>query len=142
MSAAPHRVRRGMPAHRSAFRFDPAFRVPLALLGVRPETSWVVVDDEALEIRFGPWRLRTPRANVAGAELGGPYRWWRAVGPHLSLADGGVSFGSSTAAGVCVRFAEGVPALVPGPWLRHSAATVTVGDPEALQRVLREPPPG
>lgn len=125
-----------MPVHRSAFRFDPAFRAPLALLGVRPETSWVLVDDDALEIRYGPWRLRTPRANVTGAQLGGPFRWWRTVGPHLSLADRGVTFGSSTADGVCMRFAEPVPALVPGPWLRHPGATVTVSDPEALRDVL------
>ncbi|WP_091607016.1 hypothetical protein [Micromonospora mirobrigensis] len=125
-----------MPAHRSAFRFDPAFRVPLALLGVRPETSWVLVDDEALEIRFGPWRLRTPRGNVAGAQVGGPYRWWRAIGPHLSLADAGVTFGTTTAAGVCVRFASPVPALAPGRWPTHPAATVTVADPEELCRAL------
>ncbi|MGC5019175.1 hypothetical protein [Micromonospora sp. DT47] len=131
-----------MPAHRSAFRFDPAFRVPLALLGVRPETSWVVVDDEALEIRFGPWRLRTDRANVTGAQTGGPYRWWRAVGPHLSLADGGVTFGSSTATGVCIRFGTAVPGLWPGSRPRHPAATVTVTDPDALVRALSVPPPG
>ncbi|MBY8870340.1 hypothetical protein K7640_00595 [Micromonospora sp. PLK6-60] len=125
-----------MPVHRSAFRFDPPFRVPLALLGVRPETSWVVVDDDALEIRFGPWRLRTPRGNVAGAEPTGPYRWWRAIGPHLSLADSGVTFGSSTGVGVCVRFVTPVPALAPGNRLRHPAATVTVTDPDALCRAL------
>ncbi|MFC0006533.1 hypothetical protein [Micromonospora siamensis] len=125
-----------MPAHRSAFRFDPAFRVPLALLGVRPETSWVLVDDEALEIRFGPWRLRTPRDNVAGAQVGGPYRWWRAVGPHLSLADRGVTFGTGTVAGVCVRFVTPVPALAPGRWPAHPGATVTVADPDELCRAL------
>ncbi|MBM0260597.1 hypothetical protein [Micromonospora sp. 4G55] len=129
-----------MPVHRSAFRFDPAFRAPLALLGVRPETSWVLVDDEALDIRYGPWRLRTPRANITGARLDGPYRWWRTIGPHLSFADQGVTFGTSTAAGVCVQFAEAVPALVPGPWPRHPGATVTVSDPEALRDVLAAPP--
>ncbi|MFJ6194594.1 hypothetical protein [Micromonospora sp. NPDC092111] len=131
-----------MPVHRSAFRFDPAFRVPLALLGVRPETCVVVVDDETVAIRYGPWRLRTARANVAGARRGGPYRWWRAVGPHLSLADRGVTFGTGTTAGVCIRFATAVPGLAPGRWLRHPAATVTVADPEALLAALRGPPSG
>ncbi|MFF5174601.1 hypothetical protein ACFY3U_18465 [Micromonospora sp. NPDC000089] len=130
-----------MPVHRSAFRFDPPFRLPLALLGVRPETSWVLVDEEALEIRYGPWRLRTGRANVIGAEVSGPYRWWRAVGPHLSLADGGVTFGTGTTAGVCVRFRSPVPGLGPGAWPRHPAATVTVGDPDALVRALGGAPP-
>lgn len=55
---------------------------------------------------------------------------------RLSLADAGVTFASSTAAGLCLRFAEPVPALLPGGWLRHPGATVTVADPDALARVL------
>ncbi|MFI2647960.1 MULTISPECIES: hypothetical protein [Micromonospora] len=128
------------PVRRFAFRFDPAFRLPLALLGVRPETARVELDPEELTVRFGLWRLRTARDNVRGVELGGPYRWWRAVGPHLSLADGGVTFGTSVAAGVCLRLAAPVPALAPGPWPRHPAVTVTVTDPEALRDALAGPP--
>ncbi|MDM4718982.1 hypothetical protein QTQ03_04975 [Micromonospora sp. WMMA1363] len=122
--------------HRFPFRFDRHFRPALAVLGVRPATAWVRVDDDELAVRFGPWRLHTGRRNVAGVECGGPYRWWRAVGPRLSLADAGVTFGSSAAAGVCVRFAEPVPALLPGGWLRHPGLTVTVADPGALVRLL------
>ncbi|MEU9739251.1 hypothetical protein AB0E12_08680 [Micromonospora chersina] len=128
------------PVRRFAFRFDPAFRLPLALLGVRPETARVELGQDELTVRFGPWRLRTARDNVTGVELGGPYRWWRAVGPHLSLADGGVTFGTSVAAGVCLRLATPVPALAPGPWPRHPAVTVTVTDPEALRDALAGPP--
>ncbi|MFI9639798.1 hypothetical protein ACIG87_06970 [Micromonospora sp. NPDC051925] len=131
-----------MPAHRFAFRFDPTFRVPLALLGIRPQNCAVVVDDETVVIRFGPWRLRTARANVVDAQRGGPYRWWRSVGPHLSLADRGVTFGTGTTAGVCLRFGTPVPGLAPGRWLRHPAATVTVTDPDALLAVLPGAPPG
>ena len=129
-------------ARQFAFRFDPAFRPLLALLGVRPETAWVRVDADELLVRFGPWRLRTPRANVTGVEQGGPYRWWRAIGPHLSLADAGVTFGSSTAGGLCVRFAEPVPALLPGSWPRHPGATLTVVDPDDLGRALNGPTTG
>lgn len=121
---------------RFPFRFDRPFRPALAALGVRPETAWVRVDADEVQVRFGPWRLRTARSNVTDAEPGGPYRWWRTIGPHVSLADGGVTFGSSTAAGVCVRFAEPVPALLPGRWLRHPGLTVTVTDPDALARLL------
>ncbi|MEV6518362.1 hypothetical protein AB0M37_21535 [Micromonospora chalcea] len=123
---------RDEPTLRFPFRFDPAFRLPLALLRVRPATAWVDWGPDGLLVRFGPWLLRTTRDNVTGAELSGPYRWWRAIGPHLSLADGGVTFGAGVAAGVCLRFAEPVPALAPGPWLRHPAVTVTVADPAAL----------
>ncbi|WP_319461696.1 hypothetical protein [Micromonospora sp. RTP1Z1] len=132
----------GGSPRRFGFRFDPPFRLPLALLGVRPETAVVEVDAGALTVRYGPWRLRTDLRNVTGAERGGPYRWWRAVGPHLSLADGGVTFGTGTAAGVCVRFASPVPALAPGRWLRHPAVTVTVADPDGLLRALRTPAVG
>ncbi|MFG2052748.1 hypothetical protein ACGFI9_01835 [Micromonospora sp. NPDC048930] len=128
------------PVRRFAFRFDPAFRLPLALLGVRPETARVELGPDELIVRFGPWLLRTARGNVTGAELGGPYRWWRAIGPHLSLADGGVTFGSSLAAGVCLRFAAPVPGLMPGPWPRHPGVTVTVTDPAALRDAVLASP--
>ncbi|MGQ5261598.1 hypothetical protein ACTWLT_12635 [Micromonospora sp. ZYX-F-536] len=124
---------------RFPFRFEPVFRPALALLGVRPATAWVAVTDRELLIRYGPWRLRTDRANVTGVEVSGPYRWWRAIGPHVSLADRGVSFGSSTAAGVCLRFRVPVRAIAPAGWLRHPAATVTVADPPALARLFARP---
>ncbi|MDO3685438.1 hypothetical protein [Micromonospora sp. C28ISP2-4] len=128
------------PVRRFPFRFDPAFRLPLALIGVRPATAWLDWGPDALVVRFGPWLLRTTPGNVTGAELSGPYRWWRAIGPHLSAADGGVTFGAGLAGGVCLRFAEPVPALLPGPWLRHPAVTVTVADPAAVRdAVVRGP---
>ncbi|MGW3890652.1 hypothetical protein ACWD69_18345 [Micromonospora chokoriensis] len=126
-------------ATRFPFRFDPVFRPVLALVGVRPATAWVVVTDRDLMIRYGPWRLRTARANVIAVELSGPYRWWRVIGPHVSMVDRGASFGSSTAGGICLRFGEPVPALVPGGRVRHPAATVTVVDPPALARLLAVP---
>lgn len=131
------------PVTGSAERFDFAFaapyRVPLALLGVRPSTSGVTVDDAELRIRFGPWVLTTRRDNVVAARTTGPYRWWRAIGPHLSLADGGVTFGTTTAGGVCIEFAVPVSALAPRGLLRHPAVTVTVADGAGLIGRLRRP---
>lgn len=126
------------PTQRFDFAFATPYRLPLALIGVRPETAWVAVDEAELTIRFGPWRLCTGRDNVAAAATTGPYRWWRAIGPHVSLTDTGVTFGTTTAAGVCIQFASPVPALVPGGWLRHPAATVTVTDAASLINRLRE----
>ena len=38
--------------------------------------------------RFGPWAVETPLANVARAEITGPYSTPKTVGPaHVSLAD-------------------------------------------------------
>ncbi|MEV4812426.1 hypothetical protein [Micromonospora avicenniae] len=129
--------RRYAMSRRFPFRFDPAFRPVLALVGIRPGTAWAEVDDDGrLLVRFGPWRLTTSRENVTGVERGGPYRWWRVIGAHLSLADAGATFGSSTSAGLCVRFRTPVPALAPGRWLRHSAVTITVADPDGLAGLL------
>ncbi|MEV6691982.1 hypothetical protein AB0M35_11000 [Micromonospora sp. NPDC051196] len=129
-----------MTGQRFGFRFDPPWRPVLALLGVRPSTAWVDVDADDLTVRFGPWRLRTTRDNVAEVQTTGPYRWWRAIGTHLSAADVGISFGTSTARGLCVRFLRPVPALLPGGWPRHPAMTVTVADPDALARALAAAP--
>jgi hypothetical protein len=125
------------PAHRFDFAFAPPYRLPLALLGVRPSTAAVTVDDAELIVRFGPWMLRTERDNVVAAHTSGPYRWWRAIGPHLSLADRGVTFGTTTAGAVCIEFAEPVPALAPGGRLRHPAVTVTVANGPELIALLR-----
>jgi hypothetical protein len=120
-------------ARRHAFRFDAALRVPALLVGVTPQNASVDVGPDELVISFGRWTLRTPIDNIAGAEVTGPYSPLKVVGPpRLSLADRGITFGTSARSGVCIRFESPVPALAPVPWLRHPAATVTVEDPEAL----------
>lgn len=120
------------------FAFDQLARIVLAPFGVTPATAWVRLDDDTFSVRFGPWRLATPRTNVACPHVTGPYLWIKAIGPRLSLADRGVTFGTNARAGVCVRFHEPVPGLAPGAWLRHPAATVTVTDPAALAARLAQ----
>jgi hypothetical protein len=112
------------------------FAVPL---GITPRTAWVDVDDDRLEIRFGPWVLRTDVANVAGADITGPYSLPKVLGPpHLSFRDGGITFATNRRQGVCLRFHEPVPGMLPAGrrWLTHPGATVTVADPEALVAAL------
>jgi hypothetical protein len=127
-------------------RFDFAFsRVlswPLALLGVTPWTAHVDVTDEVVSVRFGPWSLTTPRSNVEGASVAGPYLPFRVLGPHVSLADHGVTFGTSWRRGACVHFREPVAAALPMGLLKHPAVTVTVGDPERLVALLERTPVG
>jgi hypothetical protein len=120
---------------RYPFSVDPSWRLPLRLIGVRPSSAYVDVNDE-LAVRFGPWTLRTPISNVAGAAVTGPYSAWRVLGPHLSLADRGVTFGTNSRRGVCVRFHTPVAALAPGKVLTHPGVTVTVADPEGLAEHL------
>ena len=56
---------------RFPFRFDPAYRRLARLFGVTPERAWVDLGDEELEARYGRWRVRTPRNNIAGVEATG-----------------------------------------------------------------------
>jgi hypothetical protein len=120
-----------------AFAFDPRYRAPLAVLGVRPQTATVVAGRDVLRVRFGPWFLDTTLDNVADVVVDGPYRPYRVIGPHLSLADRGVTFGTNADAGVCVSFHEPVGALAGRRRLQHPNLTVTVVDPAGLAQLLR-----
>lgn len=128
---------------RSAFRFAAAYRLPALFFGVTPRTSGVLLTGQELEIRFGPWRLRTLRSNVSGTELTGGFKYVKTAGPaHLSLADHGVTFATNGDAAVCLHFHSPVRSLDPTGHLLHPAATVTVTDPRALADALAEDPPG
>lgn len=109
----------------------------LRMLGVWSAGSGVRVDDDVLDITYGPWRLTTPMNNIARADVGGPYSPWRAIGARLSLADRGLTFGSSAKAGVCIRFRHPVPGIEPTGLLLHPSVTVTVERPDLLVRRLR-----
>ncbi|MGH3900557.1 MAG: hypothetical protein ACRDTA_20380 [Pseudonocardiaceae bacterium] len=127
----------GRTDHCFEFAVDPRFRWLLARLGVREGTSGVWIGPHGLVARFGLWVLRTPLDNIADVTVTGPFRAWRVIGPRLSLADRGLTFGSNTALGACIRFRHPVPGLDPLGLLRHPALTVTVRDPDALARQLR-----
>jgi hypothetical protein len=121
---------------RFPFAFDRRFAPLLALLGVRPATSEVRLDEAGLSVRFGRLRLRTGWDNVRSAEVTRGYRWYRAIGARLSLSDKGVTFGTNAAAGTCVGFHDPVPALL-GDRVRHPNLTVTVADPDALADAIQ-----
>lgn len=119
------------------FRFDPTYRRLAAPFGVRPSTTGVHVTDEQLDARFGPWRVRTPLANVAGTERTGPYTLPKTAGPaHLSMADRGITFATNPDAGLCIAFHEPVTGIDPFRLIRHPGLTVTVADIDGLDAVL------
>ncbi len=119
--------------------FDPRFRPWLFALGITPGTAFVVLTaHDRLLARFGPWRVLTPFTNISEVCVTGPYRWWKAIGPRLSMADRGLTYGTSCIAGVCVQFHEPVSGLDPFGVLTHPGLTVTVADPEGLAKALRE----
>jgi len=108
------------------------------MFGVVPSRAWVDVRDGELRARFGPWRITTPVSNVASAERTGPYSWWKVIGPaRMSMADRGLTFATTAAGGVCLRFHEPVPGVEPTGRIRHPGLTVTVADPDRLLDELR-----
>jgi len=115
----------GPEAEQFEMAFDPRFRLPLAALGVTPATAHVTVAADRLVACFGPWVCRTAPANVQAVRLTGPYRWHRAIGPRLSLAGHGLTFGSTPARGVCLLFREPVPGIGPLGLIRHPNLTLS-----------------
>lgn len=119
------------------FRFDPTYRRLAAPFGVRPSNAVVHVTDQQLDARFGPWRVRTPLANVAGTERTGPFTRPKTAGPaHLSMADRGITFATNGEAGLCIRFHEPVTGIDPFRVIRHPGLTVTVADLDGLEAAL------
>ena len=59
---------------------QPGLRSILLLFGVRPGYATVPLDGERLVARFWFFRAEASLADIAGWDITGPYRWWRAVG--------------------------------------------------------------
>jgi hypothetical protein len=136
----------GLPEHAAApapaagqfeMAFDPRFWLPLAALGVTPATAHVTVTADRLVACFGPWACRTTLSNVRAVHLTGPYRWYRAIGPRLSLVGHGLTFGTSTARGVCLLLRKPVPGIDPLGVIRHPDLTLTVADPDGFAATVR-----
>jgi hypothetical protein len=101
------------------------------------DRAYVELTESRLIARYGSWVVETSLANVVSAEVTGPYRWWKVVGPpHLSFSDRGLSFATNAERGVCIGFREPVPGIEPTGRIRHPGLTVTVDDPEALVEAL------
>ena len=120
------------------FDFEKKYLPILVVMGISPATSWVRVDAEKIDIRFGPWTASSPLSNITCVQVSGPYKAYRAIGVRGSFADGGATFGSTTAGGVCMEFAEPIGALDFTNTLKHKGLTVTVKDREEFSAYLRE----
>jgi hypothetical protein len=90
-------------------RLEPALRPILVLFGVRSDRATVQLDGQRLAARFGFFRAETPVGNIAGWDITGPYRWWRAVGVRRTLGTHDLSFGGSTHGGLCLHFRAAIP---------------------------------
>jgi hypothetical protein len=116
------------------YQIDNRYLPVLALFGFRPKKDSVTIDDGHFLATFGLFRLTTELTNIDGAHVTRNYRWWTAVGPRMSFADDGLTFGTNNHAGVCVHFKEKVPSALRRKG--HSALTVTVADLDGLVLAL------
>lgn len=121
-----------MTFHR--YRYEPRTRALLRLLGVKHDRDGVLVTEDQLVASFGPFNFAVERSNITSAAVTGPYLLVKALGPRLSVADHGLTFGTTAMSGACVTFREPIPAVL-GPW-RHPGVTLTVEEPEHLVRSL------
>src|SRR4029079_17509117 len=60
------------------FKFDGQMRPLLAPLGITPGAARVILLEDRVVARFGPWVVRTPYTNVREVCVTGPYRWYTA----------------------------------------------------------------
>jgi hypothetical protein len=128
----------GQGAGQFEMAFDPRFRLPLAALGVNPATAHVTLTPDRLVACFGPWVCHTAPSNVRTVSLTGPYHWYRAIGPRLSLSDHGLTFGTTTTGGVCLQLRNPVPGIDPIGLIRHPNLTLTVADPQQFAAAMRD----
>ena len=119
------------------FRFDHRFVLVDRLLGITPNTAIVEFDDVSFTAQFGRWTVATPIANLASASVTGPYALAKVFGPpHISFADGGLTFATNTEHGVCIKFREPVTGLLPLGLVTHMSLTVTVRQAGALAEMI------
>jgi hypothetical protein len=125
------------PATLVRHRLHAPFAVPHPVLSrLLGERSGLRLDAGGLRVRLGPWLVTTPLSNLAGAEVVGSFNPFRALGVRLSLADRGLTFGTTTERGLCLRFHEPVPGIDPWGLLRHPGLTVTVAEPELVAAAI------
>jgi len=121
------------------FAFAPRYRLSALTFGITPGTAWVEVDARDFEARFGPWRLRTPIANIKHVAITGPYRFAKTAGPaRLAITDRGLTFATNGERGVLLCFHMPVRGLDPLGLIRHPELTVTVAQVDAFMTALEK----
>lgn len=113
---------------RYPFAFQSRYRPTLSAIGVFSNTSWVDVEDDGIHARFGLISADVDYDNISDVELTGPYSAIKAIGARVSLADRGLTMGTTTMRGVCLRFKEPILGIDPTGTLKHPGLTVTVAD--------------
>jgi hypothetical protein len=119
------------------FAFTRSYAAAARPFGISPRSTAVELGPHWLYVRYGPWRLLTPRSNIASAEVTSGFSFVKTAGPpHLSFTDRGVSFTTNGEQALCLRFHEPVPGIDPTATITHPGATISVADPEGLAAAL------
>ena len=104
------------------------------VLGVKDTDGVELTEDGMFRAKYGHFSVETPLENIEHTEITGPHRWYTAVGPRLSFADDGLTFGTNHTSGLCIAFAEKVPKVI--GLKDHSSLWVSVADPGALATAI------
>jgi len=122
---------------RFAFCFAQTYRLPARAFGISPTTAFVNVGGGELDARFGPWRVRTPLANITDVAVTGPYAFLKTAGSaRLAITDRGLTFATNGDRGVLISFRTPVCGLDPLGIVRHPELTVTVAEVDRLAELL------
>lgn len=120
-----------------AFQFAPMYRLSGLPFGITAHTCGITVTGAELRVRFGPWRVSTPLANISLLRITGPYAYLKTAGPaRLGLTDRGLTFATNSERGVCVAFHTPITGIEPTGRLRHPNLTVTPADCVGLMAAL------
>ena len=123
---------------RHEFAFATSYRVAALPFGITSKSAWVEIGPAGLRVHYGLWRLSTPLANLAGAEVSGGFGFLKTAGPpRLSFSDRGVSFTTNGHSALCLTFREPVKGIDPTGHITHPGATLSVRDPQALLADVR-----
>ena len=123
--------------HAFDFAFSTTYAAAALPFGIAPTTTSIEVGPRWLYVRYGPWKLLTPRANVAAAHITGDFSFIKTAGPpHLSFSDRGVTMASNGDRALCLEFFQPVTAIDTTGVIRHPGATLAVADPEGLAAAL------
>jgi hypothetical protein len=124
-------------AIRFSFRFSDSYRLAARPFGIRPDNSWVEVDERRFSAVYGRWLVETPLDNITHTRVTGPYAFYKTAGPaRLAVTDRGLTFASNGERGLLICFDRKVWGLDRLGLIRHPELTVTVEDPEALAAAI------
>ncbi len=112
------------------YKYNKLARPLLRVVGVREGRDGVRVDAGRLVASFGLLKAVVELDNIRSARSGGPYSFLKVIGPRLSLADHGLTFGTNAERGVCLEFQRPIRAVI-GPW-DHPGLTLTIADPQGF----------